>query len=76
MCLGVPQMGMERTEKLSTSVTPDEKQDFKRIMVEEGYETQADLLRNLVYDKLEEEGYATSEGADEGNLKSKTAMAD
>ena len=51
---------MERTERLQTSVTPDEKQQFQHIAIDRGYSHTSELVRELVYDTLEEEGYPTS----------------
>ncbi|WP_436925766.1 ribbon-helix-helix protein [Halosimplex amylolyticum] len=45
---------MERTEKLSTSVTEDEKSRF-RVLAAERDMTMAELLRELVYEELQEE---------------------
>ncbi|MFW6434813.1 MAG: hypothetical protein ACOCY1_00385 [Halovenus sp.] len=58
---------MKRTEKLSTSVTPEEQSKF-RVEAAQRDQQMAELLRDLVYDFLEEEGHETSrEGAQEGN---------
>jgi len=53
---------MERTERLSTNVTPEEKRAF-RVAAAERDEEMAQLLRELVYEFLEEEGHETT-----GNL--------
>lgn len=58
---------MERTEKLSTSVTEDEKRNF-RVLAAECDMAMAELLRELVYDELEDEGYETTRGP-EGDLR-------
>lgn len=53
---------MKWTEQVSTSITPDEKKAV-RMAAAERDEDMAKLLRELVYEFLEEEGYDTS-----GNL--------
>lgn len=58
---------MERTEKISTSVTEGEKSRF-RVLAAERDMTMAELLRELVYDELEDEGYESTRGP-EGNLR-------
>ena len=65
---------MKRTEKLSTSVTPEEKSDF-RVEAAKQDKDMADLLRSLAYDYLEEQEYSTSREDEQGNPK-QTATAD
>lgn len=65
---------MERTEKLSTSVTADEKGRF-RVLAAERDMTMAELLRELAYDEIEAEGYETSREPEE-NLRSAASTAD
>lgn len=69
---------MKRSEKLSTSVTPDEQTAF-RVAAAERDQQMAELLRDLVYDFLEEEGHETSrqeaQEAGEGN-STQAATAD
>lgn len=48
-----------RQEKLSTSVTADEKAAF-RVVAAESNMTMAEKLRELVYDELEDHEYDTS----------------
>lgn len=50
---------MKRTEKVSTSLTEDEKRRF-RILAAERDMDMAELLRELVYDEIEREGYETT----------------
>lgn len=65
---------MKRTEKISTSVTEAEKKRF-RILAAERDMNMAELLRELVYDEIEEQGYETSRGA-EGDLPAGSTTAD
>lgn len=65
---------MERTEKISTSVTKDEKSRF-RVLAAERDMAMAELLRELVYDKIEQEGYETSREQEE-NLRPASTTAD
>lgn len=62
---------VKRTEKISTSVTEDEKSRF-RVLAAERDMNMAELLRELVYDEIEEEGYDTTRET-EGNLRPGTA---
>lgn len=65
---------MKRTEKLTTSVTPAEKKEFKKLAVELEYETPAAMLRALVYEHLDDHGKKTSEqDVDGGNPNRATA---
>lgn len=66
--------GMERTEKLSTSVTSEEKSRFRVIAAERDM-TMAELLRELVYDEIEAEGYETTR-TPEGELRPADTTAD
>lgn len=66
---------MKRTAKVSTSVTPDEKGDF-RVLAAERDMDMAELLRELVYDELEAEGYETSRGEQSGNQRLPAMTAD
>lgn len=50
---------MKRTEKVSTSLTEDEKRRF-RILAAERDMDMAELLRELAYDEIESEGYETT----------------
>lgn len=50
----------KRTEKLSTSVTPEEQKQFRILAIERDYSSAAALLRELVYAELEAEGHPTS----------------
>lgn len=59
--------GMKRTEKISTSVTEDEKTRF-RVLAAKRDMDMAELLRELVYDELEAEGSETTRGPEE-NLR-------
>jgi hypothetical protein len=64
---------MERTEKLATSVTPEEKSDF-RVAAAERDMDMAELLRELAYDFLEGDGHETSRSEREtGNRKPATS---
>lgn len=65
---------MERTEKISTSVTEDEKSRF-RVLAAERDMTMAELLRELAYDEIEAEGYETTRDP-EGNLRPAAKTAD
>lgn len=58
---------MERTEKISTSVTEDEKSRFRVIAAKRDM-SMAELLRELVYDELEKEDGGRTEEP-EGNLR-------
>lgn len=64
---------MKRSERLQTSVTPDEKTDF-RVEAAKRDMDMSQLLRKLVYDHLEETGHETSRG-DSGN-RTRVARAD
>lgn len=63
---------MERTEKISTSVTKEEKGRF-RVLAAEQDMTMAELLRELVYDEIEspedEEGPATEGNPNRGTTR-------
>jgi hypothetical protein len=76
MCYTVKRAGMKRTEKLTTSVTPEEKQHWKILAAELGYSTPADMLREVAYDHLEENEYETSREGEEGNPKAAAVTAD
>ncbi|WP_164471643.1 hypothetical protein [Halosimplex salinum] len=56
---------MERTEKISTSITEDEKSSF-RVLAAQRDMTMAELLRELVYDEIKDEEYQQAVGT-EGN---------
>ena len=60
---------MERTEKISTSVTEGEKSRF-RVLAAEQDMTMAELLRELVYDEIK--GDEQTPGAEELNPEAKT----
>lgn len=55
---------MERSEKLSASVTPEEKKAWRKLAAEQEM-TLSELLWHAVCDKLEEEGYDTSRQDDD-----------
>lgn len=63
---------MKRTEKLSTSVTPDEKREF-RVEAAERDQEMAELLREILYDWMEEQEIETSREDAEGNSTLATA---
>lgn len=54
-----------RDEKLSTTVTPEEKQHFREIAAEDGM-NMSQKLRELVYEEIEARGRSTT-GEPEGN---------
>lgn len=56
---------MKRTEKVSTSLTEDEKSRF-RVLAAQRDMSMAELLREIVYDEIEAEGYETTRSS-EGN---------
>jgi hypothetical protein len=56
---------MKRTEKISTSVTEEEKGRF-RVLAAQRDMSMAELLREIVYDEIEGEGYETTRSS-EGN---------
>ena len=62
-----------RDDKLSTTVTEEEKQAFRELSAKDGM-TMSEKLRELVYDELERRGGTTSRGS-EGNPKTR-AVAD
>jgi len=55
-----------RDEKLSTTVTGDEKTSFRMAAAAENM-NMSEKLRDLVYDYLEEEGHEVSRETTEGN---------
>lgn len=55
-----------RGERIATSLTESEKRDF-RVEAAKRDMDMSELLRELVYDFLEEEGHETSREATEGN---------
>jgi len=57
---------MQRTERLQASVTPAEQEAFRQLAIEQGYSTGAELVRELIYDHLEDNGYQTSRQAGQG----------
>ncbi|WP_459192932.1 hypothetical protein [Halosimplex sp. J119] len=65
---------MERTEKISTSVTEDEKSRF-RVLAAERDMTMAELLRELVYEEIEVDEHQKAVGA-EGNSTPETTPTD
>jgi len=65
-----------RDEKLSTTVTDDEKSAFRVEAAKEDMNI-SQKLREIVYDYLEEQGESTSREAAEGNPTTRqTVMAD
>lgn len=54
---------MKRTEKISTSVTEEEKSRF-RVLAAQRDMSMAELLREVVYDEIEAEGYETSRSSE------------
>lgn len=65
---------MERTEKISTSVTKDEKRRF-RVLAAERDLSMAELLRKLVYEEIENEVDERPE-TPEGNSRPAAKTAD
>jgi len=65
---------VKRTEKVSTSVTEDEKSRF-RVLAAEQDMSMAELLRGLVYDEIEDQGYETTRQP-EGNVPPAATTSD
>jgi hypothetical protein len=65
---------MKRTKKLATSVTPEEKSDFRVEAAKQDMDM-AELLRELTYDFLEEEGHETSRSEDGTGNRTPAATA-
>ncbi|ACV12237.1 hypothetical protein Huta_2070 [Halorhabdus utahensis DSM 12940] len=62
---------MERTEKISTSVTEDEKSRF-RVLAAERDMTMAELLRELVYEEIKGDDERTLGPEENPNPEAKT----